>query len=406
MLRGPGRSVALQLRHLPRAFGLQPGAKQVGEQVVVAPPAAHLIQRHQEKACRLDLLQQRLAAGAAGDRIAQFSRKPPQHRGLQQEGADRLGLLFEHLLGQEVQHVAVAAGERGHEPGHVALPAQRQASELEAGGPAFGAAGQRGHGRIRQAAFGARPYLGQQSRRLTRREPQIGGAQLGQLPAGPQPGQRQRRVGAAGQHQVQPGRAVLQQELDRSVHGRGLDDVVVVENQHRVGTGIGGQLVDERGHQRLEGSGCGRAEQRAQPSIEARAYPVHRGHHMTPEPGRVVVPGVQRQPGRPGRDGAGPSRPAAPSCRSRRARRPAPAHAPGCHRAGPSAAGAVHVQAAIRAGAAWWPAGHRVPLPPWPGLPRRTQPSLTRTLCASRLPAGRTRRPCWSPRLRQHGDQP
>jgi hypothetical protein len=44
-------------------------------------------------------------------------------------------------------------------------------------------------------------------------EAQVGFAQLGQLAAGPQPGQRQRRVGAAGQHQPQAGRQVRQQEL-------------------------------------------------------------------------------------------------------------------------------------------------------------------------------------------------
>ena len=45
-------------------FLLQAGAQQVGEQVVVAPPAAHLIKRHQEQPRPFDLLQQRLAAGA------------------------------------------------------------------------------------------------------------------------------------------------------------------------------------------------------------------------------------------------------------------------------------------------------------------------------------------------------
>ena len=53
------------------ALLLQAGAEQVGEQLVIAPPAAHLIQRHQEQSGPLHLLQQRLAAGAAGDRVAQ-----------------------------------------------------------------------------------------------------------------------------------------------------------------------------------------------------------------------------------------------------------------------------------------------------------------------------------------------
>ena len=79
MLRTPGRRVAVQCRDLARLFLLQAGAEQVGEQVVVAPPAAHLIQRRQEQAGRLDLLQQRLAAGSAGDHIAQLSGEPIEH---------------------------------------------------------------------------------------------------------------------------------------------------------------------------------------------------------------------------------------------------------------------------------------------------------------------------------------
>ena len=71
VLRVPGRRVTVKLRGPAGLFLLQAGAQQVGEQVVVAPPAAHLIQRHQEQSRPLHLLQQRLAAGAAGDRVAQ-----------------------------------------------------------------------------------------------------------------------------------------------------------------------------------------------------------------------------------------------------------------------------------------------------------------------------------------------
>ncbi len=66
---------------------LQAGAEQVGEQVVVAPPAAHLIQRHQEQAGLFHPLQHRLAAVPAGDRITQPAGQAFQHRGFQQEGA-------------------------------------------------------------------------------------------------------------------------------------------------------------------------------------------------------------------------------------------------------------------------------------------------------------------------------
>ena len=70
----PRCGVMVQGRHPAGLFLPQPGAEQVGEQVVVAPPAAHLIQRHQEQVRLLHLLQHHLATGAAGDRVAQPAR--------------------------------------------------------------------------------------------------------------------------------------------------------------------------------------------------------------------------------------------------------------------------------------------------------------------------------------------
>jgi hypothetical protein len=64
-LRVPGGRVPVQSRHPAGLFGLQAGAEQVGEQVMVAPPAAHLIQRDQEQPGPFGLLQQRLAARPA-----------------------------------------------------------------------------------------------------------------------------------------------------------------------------------------------------------------------------------------------------------------------------------------------------------------------------------------------------
>ena len=131
MLIGPGGRVMVQLPYPARLVTLQPGAQQVGEQVVVAPPAAHFIQRHQEQAGPLHLLQHRLAAGPAGDRVAQLPRQPVQHRGCQQELAHLPALPRQHLVGQVVQHEPVAAGERSHERSRVRLPAQRQPGQLQ-----------------------------------------------------------------------------------------------------------------------------------------------------------------------------------------------------------------------------------------------------------------------------------
>ena len=226
----PGRGVAVQLRRAPGLLLLQAGAEQVGEQVVIAPPAAHLIQRDQEQARPLRLLQQRLAALAAGDRVAQRAAEPVEHRRLEQERAQLLILLLEHLLGQVVQDVPVAAGERGHESSGILVSAQRQRGQLQPGRPALGPRRQRRHRRIRQ---GPRRVL-EQLPGLRGREPQLGLAYLGQLAAGPQPGQSQRRVAAAGQHHTYPGRPVLDQERERLMHLRRADHVVIVEDKQHL----------------------------------------------------------------------------------------------------------------------------------------------------------------------------
>ena len=168
----------------------------------------------------------------------------------------------------------MASGERGHEPGGVGLPAQRQGRQLQPGRPALGPRGQRRHRRRRR---GPRRDTAAPCRSSAAAssggESQFRGAQLGQLPAAPQPGQGQRRVAAAGQHQVQSRRPVLDQEPERLVHGCGVDQVVVVEHQQRlVRVRLGGQFVDQRGHQSLVRRRRGRPEQRAHPFGEPRPH--------------------------------------------------------------------------------------------------------------------------------------
>ena len=120
----PGGRSPVQHRHPVRPLLLQAGTEQIGEQVMVAPPAPHFIQRHQEQIRPLELLQHRLAVGAASDRIAQPARQPLQHRGFQQEPAHLPALPLEHLLGQVVQDIAMGAAECRHKLGGVGLPAQ------------------------------------------------------------------------------------------------------------------------------------------------------------------------------------------------------------------------------------------------------------------------------------------
>jgi hypothetical protein len=150
---------------------------------------------------------------------------------------------------------------------------------------------------FRQCHAGGDRPLPQQRCRFVRGESQFRGAQLGQLPTAPQPGQRQRRVAAAGQHQVQFRWLVLEQEPERFMHGPGVNQVVVVEHQQRlVCIRLSGQFVDQRGYQSLVRRRRGRAEQRPHPFGEPWPALAQRGHAMAPEPRRVVITVVQRQP--------------------------------------------------------------------------------------------------------------
>jgi hypothetical protein len=140
----------VQRRHPAGLLGLQPGAQQVGEQVVVAPPAAHLIQRHQKQARPLDVLQHRLATGPAGDRITQLPRQPLQHRGFQQECTHLPRLAVKNLIGQVIQHETVAAAERGRKPGRIRVPPQRQPGQLQPRCPPLRPGHERRHRRAGQ----------------------------------------------------------------------------------------------------------------------------------------------------------------------------------------------------------------------------------------------------------------
>ena len=98
----------------------EPGAQCVSEQVVVAVPLPLVVERDDEQVPALEDLQPLAAVVAAGERVAQRPRQLREHRGVEEEPANVLGLAVEHLLDQVVQDEAVAAGERVDEAGHPA----------------------------------------------------------------------------------------------------------------------------------------------------------------------------------------------------------------------------------------------------------------------------------------------
>ena len=294
MLIGPGGRGPVQLWHPAGLLLLQAGAEQTGEQMVVAPPAAHLVQRHQEQARPLDVVQHRLATSPAGDRVTQLPRQTLQHRGLQQERTHLPGLAVEDLISQVVQHEAMAAAERRDKPGRIRVPPQRQRGQLQSRRPPLGAGRQRHHRSVGQDRPRRRA---QQRRRLLGGEAELSGAQLSQLAAGPQPRQRQRRVSPAGHHQQQARWQVLQQKRYRLVHRPGVNQVVVVQDQqHLIPTRLDGEPVDQGRHKPLKRTRGRRPEHRVQPLGDPGLRLIQRSDHVAPEPGRVVVAGIQAQP--------------------------------------------------------------------------------------------------------------
>ena len=86
---------------------------------------------------------------------------------------------------------------------------------------------------------------------LGRGEAEVGAAHLGQLASGAQSRQGQRGILAGGDDQVHLGRQVRDQEGQRIVHRPGVEDVVVVEDEHDVARD-GGEVVEQGREYRFE----------------------------------------------------------------------------------------------------------------------------------------------------------
>src|SRR4051812_16121937 len=127
----PGDKPGVALREL--------GTKQVGEELVVAVPAATVVERNQEEVRALELRQTRRGASAAGHGVAKGGRERVEDRRLEQEVPLTRVQRAENDLGQVVHDVAVRAVEGGDEPIWIGALAKGKRREVDAGGPALGA---------------------------------------------------------------------------------------------------------------------------------------------------------------------------------------------------------------------------------------------------------------------------
>ena len=134
----PLAGALVQQRDLLRLLAEQARPQHVGEQVVVAVPLPPIVQRDDEQVGALQGRDHLAAVVAAGDGVTQRSGEPVENRRLQQEAANRIRLMRQHLLDQIVDEVPVVAGEPGDEAARVLAALQGERGELQRGDPPLG----------------------------------------------------------------------------------------------------------------------------------------------------------------------------------------------------------------------------------------------------------------------------
>jgi hypothetical protein len=87
-------------------------------------------------------------------------------------------------------------------------------------------------------------HLVEEHLRFVGGEPEVHGPYLHELATRTETGQRERRVRPSGHCKRDLRRQIVQEEGHRLVHGGPVDDVVVVERNHR-GTGEDVEIVDQ-----------------------------------------------------------------------------------------------------------------------------------------------------------------
>jgi len=128
----------------------------------------------------------------------------------------------------------------------------------------------------------------QQRRRLVAGQRQLGRAKLGQLTPGAHPGDRQRWIGATGNHQPQGRRQISDQELDTLVDPGVTEHVEVVEHQDMFGARRR-QFVEQQGQRQVDRIDAGHLQCIERRGTDRVVDTVQCREHVAPEPVRLVV---------------------------------------------------------------------------------------------------------------------
>jgi hypothetical protein len=272
-------------------------AEHLTQQRVVPVAVRRAIQRVHEAVFPAQPCERGPASGLAADRVGKVARHFRDDRGPGQEGPGVRLLLGEHLVPEVFGHqrpgAGPAAGDLSGGPGGVLRLHRRQP---DPGHPAFGAPQYLvALGRAQRHAEHREVGL-----RLLGRAGQVGGADIAELTAHPQPCQLQRGWPACGQHQPQRRRGMADEHV-KPVENAGVGGFVdVVEHKDQR---LGERLGDlHQAHRETVGPGV---LEHVEDLGRRRPDPVNAGAHVGPEP-VAPVRGLHGEPDHP--PGGGPQR--------------------------------------------------------------------------------------------------
>src|SRR5215207_4959387 len=290
----PHARPALQNGHQLGPAALELVEQELREEVVTAIPFPRLVQGDHEQVGASELAQYITRTLPTHHCVAEGACHPPQYRGFEQELPHVLGKPRQDLLSQEVDDVAVAAPERFNEGVFVLPVPQGEGGEVDPRRPPFGTLEQ--YGEI--IGGDVQPHLFvQQVGGFLLGEGKLLGPDLVHLSPCPPPPQRQRRVRAAREDEVDVLGEVLPEEGHRLVRVVLSYELVVIENQYHP-TGQLGEPVYEHGKRYLDEllPYGGHRHKNFASEVHFRHNLAQRLYYVPPQPDRIIVLLVEGDP--------------------------------------------------------------------------------------------------------------
>ena len=198
----------------------------VAEEMVEAIPAPLVVERDDEQVRPFVALELERGVRALQHVIAERTAHAVENRDAGEELDLRLGQALEQHEAEVVADIAVVPANARR--GSASFPGrpQRQRRQIEPGGPAFGAAGQRFDLVARQLEAGT----GQERLRLAHVQAQVAGSHLQHAALGAQPAEGQSRRRAGSEDELRSGRKLFDQERQGVDARRRVQHVDVVES--------------------------------------------------------------------------------------------------------------------------------------------------------------------------------